>query len=181
MNDVQRGFDQSALINGINGINATLNANQNATVASMNGIAMGLQNCCCENRAGIADLKYTVATENCEDRAVVSNGIRDVIAAQAANTQNLINSYNAGMQSIMDKICQLEMDAKNDKIADLERKLSAAQNTASQNAQTAAILADNAAQTAFLRQSLNPTPVPAYVVQNPSCCNNNGIFGGCNG
>lgn len=191
--DMQRGFDQQSVMGGINGINSalangfanaevsrcnsqanilqTLNANQSAANQAMNGLAMSLQNCCCENRAGIADLKYTVATENCADRAAVSDGIRDVIAAQAANTQNLINSTNAGIQSIMDKICQLELDAKNDKIADLQRQLSAAQGAASQNAQTAAILADNAAQTAMLRQSLNPTPIPAYVVQNPSCCN----------
>lgn len=44
---------------------------------------------------------------------------------------------------------------------------------ASQNAQTGQILADNAAQTAVLRQALNPTPIPAYVVQNPNGC-------GCN-
>lgn len=199
-NDVQRGFDQSAVMGGINGLNAavangfanaevsrcnaqanvlqTLNNNQAATLSSMNSLAMSLQNCCCENRAGLADLKYTVATEACADRSAVSDGIRDVISAQAANTQNLINSTNAGIQSIMDKICQLELDAKNDKIADLQRQLSAAQGAASQNAQTAAILADNAAQTAMLRQSLNPTPIPAYVVQNPSCCNN-GMYAPC--
>jgi hypothetical protein len=185
--DMQRGFDQQSVMAGINGINNALasaevsrcNAQTNL-LQSMNGISMGLQQCCCDNRAGLADLKYTVATENCADRAAVSDGIRDVITAQAANTQNLINSTNAGLQNIMDKICQLELDAKNDKIADLQRQLAAAQSAASQNAQTSAILADNAAQTAFLRQSLNPTPIPAYVVQNPSCCNTQN-FCGCNG
>ena len=58
------------------------------------------QNCCCENRAAVADLKYTVATENCADRAALSDGIRDVIANQAANTQNLINSTNQGLLMI---------------------------------------------------------------------------------
>ena len=51
---------------------------------------------------------------------------------------------------------------------------------ASQNAQTGQILADNAAQTATLRQALNPTPIPAYVVANPNGCNC-GNWNGCNG
>jgi hypothetical protein len=96
----------------------------------MNGISMGLQQCCCDNRAGLADLKYTVATENCADRAAVSDGIRDVITAQAANTQNLINSTNAGLQNIMDKICQLELDGKNQQIAELQAALNEANRRA---------------------------------------------------
>lgn len=48
---------------------------------------------------------------------------------------------------------------------------------ASQNAQTSRILADNAAQTVALEQYLNPTPVPAYMVQNPNCCGN--FYNGC--
>lgn len=173
-NDIQRGFDQSAVINSLNGINtavsngfanaevsrcntqanllSTLNANQNANTAAMNGIAMSLQNCCCENRAGLADLKYVVATENCADRAAVSDGIRDVIAANTANTQ-----------AILDKLCQQEIDAKNETIAQLRTQLNMQNLAASQNAQTAQILADNAAQTRIL----NPAPIPAYVVSSP--------------
>jgi len=199
-NDVQRGFDQSAIMSGITGIqnglsngfaNAeisrcngqanvlqTLNNNQAATLASMNTLAMSLQNCCCENRAGLADLKYTVATENCADRTALGDGLRDMMAANAANTQNLINSTNAGFQSIMDKICQLELDAKNDKIAELQAQLNEANRRASQENQTAQILASQAAQTAALEQYLAPTPRPAYIVQNPNCCTPN--FGcGC--
>lgn len=84
LSDVQRGFDQSALINGLNGITSavntgfsnaevsrcnsqanilqTLNNNQANLSTQLNTIAMNQQNCCCENRAGLADLKYTVAT-----------------------------------------------------------------------------------------------------------------------
>ena len=180
-NDVQRGFDQQAIMGGLNGINAaitngfansqanvlqTLNANQAAMTAGVNTLAMGLQNCCCENRAGLADLKYTVATENCADRAAVSDGIRDIIASNTANTQ-----------AILDKLCQQEIDAKNETIANLRTQLNMANLAASQTAQTGQILADNAMQTAALRQALNPTPIPAYVVQNPSCCNAG--FNGC--
>lgn len=164
--EVQRGFDQSALVNGINGINSTLLANQNATTQSMNSLAMGLQNCCCENRAATADLKYTMASEAAATRA----------------------NCDANNQKILDKLCQLEMDgmrqnyenrigSMQETINGLRASLNAANGAASQNAQTAQILADNAAQTVALEQYLNPTPKPAYIVQNPNCCTANNL--GC--
>lgn len=189
-NDVQRGFDQSALLSGINGLTAAVNNGfSNAEVSRcntqmnltnlLNNIAMQQQNCCCENRAGIADLKYTVATENCADRAAVSDGIRDILANQTANTQALINSTNQGMQSIMDKICQLELDAKNDKIADLQRQVTDAQRREELASIKASILQDNSMQTATLENYLNPPAIPAYVVPNPNCCTNQTYYNGC--
>jgi len=68
-------------------------------------------------------------------------------------------------------MCQQEIDALKTQNANLQTQINLANLAASQNAQTGQILADNAAQTATLRQALNPTPIPAYVVQNPSCCN----------
>lgn len=199
-NDVQRGFDQSAIMGGLNGLTAavsngfanaeisrcnaqanvlqTLNANQAAALQSMNSLSMGLQNCCCENRAGLADLKYTVATEACSDRQAVNDGIRDIMAANTANTQALVNSTNAGFTAIMDKICQLELDGKNQQISELQAALNEANRRASQNDQTAQILASQAAQTAALEQYLRPVASPAYIVPNPNCCTQN--FGcGC--
>lgn len=179
--EVQRGFDQSAVMGGINGLTSAvstgfanaevsrcnaqtnilqaMNTNQAAMVSGMNSLAAGLQQCCCDNRAGLADLKYTVATENCADRTAVADGIRDVITNQ-----------NAGIQRILDQMCNDKIDAKNERIADLERQLTMANLAASQNAQTAAILANNEAQTSALEQYLAPVPRPAYVVQNPNCC-----------
>lgn len=186
--EIQRGFDQSAVISGLSGINtaicngfanaeasrsaaqigllSAMNANQNATTAAMNGIGMSLQNCCCENRAGLADLKFTVATEACADRNAISEALRDVIASNTANTQ-----------TILDKLCQQEIDALKTQNANLQTQLNLANLGASQNAQTAQILADNAAQTMALEQYLNPTPIPAYVVANPNCCTRG--YNGC--
>ena len=183
-NYVQQGFDQAAIMTGLNNIQtvasngfanaevsrcnsqanllAVLNANQNANTAAMNGLAMSLQNCCCENRAATADLKYTVATEACADRAAVND------ALQAVSAQN-----NANTQKILDMMCQNTIDAKNEKIAELQAQLQMANLQASQNAQTAAILTDNLAQTNALEQYLAPVPRPAYVVQNPNCCGTN--------
>ena len=188
VSDVQRGFDQSAVMSGLNGISSalstgfanaevsrcnaqsnvlqTLNANQAATLASMNGLASQFANCCCENRLGLANLGADIAREACADRAAVSDGIRDIIANQ-----------NAGIQTIIDKLCQQEIDALKTQNANLQTQINLANMQASQTAQTARILADNAAQTSALEQYLNPAPIPAYVVQNPNCCGQ--TFSGC--
>lgn len=163
------GDVQTALCGGFAGVNATIT---NAQMADMNrsfALQSQIADCCCENRAATADLKYTVATENCADRAAISDGIRDVIASQTASTQR-----------ILDQLCSDKIDAKNEKIADLERQLTMANLAASQSAQTAAILANNEAQTTALEQYLAPVPRPAYVVQNPNCCANTcGVNCGC--
>lgn len=169
-NDVQRGFDQSAVINGINGISAGLangfsqaeiaaNSRQMADMQQNFALQSALQNCCCENRAATADLKYTVATEACADRSAVGDAL-----------QSVLNVVNSGVQSIKDQMCADKIDAKNQQIADLQRQLTMANLAASQGAQTAQILANNEAQTAALEQYLAPVPRPAYIVQNPNCC-----------
>ena len=158
--DVQRGFDQSAIINGLANIGATMGNNQANLTTQLNTIAMNQQNCCCENRAGLADLKYTVATEACADRTAVTDALRDVIASNTANTQ-----------AILDKLCQQEIDALKAQNQQLQMQSYLASLAASQNAQTGQILTDNAAQTTALLRALNPTPVPAYVVANPYGCN----------
>ena len=180
--DIQRGFDQSAIINGLTGIanavnsgfsgaeisrcNAqanilqTLNNNQGNLSNQLNTIAMNQQNCCCENRAGLADLKYTVATEACADRTAVTDALRDIIASNTANTQ-----------AILDKLCQQEIDALKTQNQQLQMQSYLASLAASQNAQTGQILNDNAAQTTALLRALNPAPIPAYVVANPYGCN----------
>ena len=93
---------QATLNNNQFGLLSTLNANQNALNGTLtNGfydMALANQRCCCEQKAGVADLKYTVATEACADRNAISQGIRDVIEANTRSTQ-----------AILDKLCQQEM------------------------------------------------------------------------
>ncbi len=161
-NEVSRGFADSAIANQVanlqtsvtNGFNETAMsiANQNFAMQSQ------LANCCCENRLAIAGLAADIARENCADRQAVADGI----------------------QKIMDQMCQDKIDAKNEKIAELQNQLNMANIIAANGANTSRILADNAAQTTALEQYLNPTAIPAYIVQNPNCCQqNNGC--GCGG
>lgn len=182
--EVQRGFDQSAVMSGMNGVkdavtagfgnvqtalcsgfagvnqgmangfagvNAGLangfaqaeiseNARQMANMNQMFGIQSALQQCCCDNRAATADLKYTVATEACADRASVESALRDVTAQGVANTQALMNTINGGIQSLKDQMYADKMDAKNEKIADLQQQITMKDLYASQIAQDGRII-----------------------------------------
>lgn len=168
--EVQRGFDQSALINAVNGVQTTVAATNADTLAAINQLALNQCNNTCQNQLAVAGLGAQVASESCATRQVVSDGFRDAQMTAFVNSQNQIAAINAGNQSIMDKLCQLELDAKNETIAQLRTELAAERSAASQNAQTAAIIANNEAQTTILEQHLAPTPYPAYIVPNPNCC-----------
>lgn len=179
--DVQSGFDQAAVISGINGITSAVangfagaeisRANALANITNqMNTIAMAQQNNCCENRLAVAGLGATIAQEACADRAAITSALRDVLEANNASTQR-----------ILDQICQDKIDEKNAQISALQQQLAMANLAASQTAQTAQLLADNSRQTAVLEDYLNPVPRPAFLVQNPNCCAQNYGYGcGCN-
>lgn len=193
-NDVQRGFDQSAVMAGINGINSTLAggfadaavAQCNQTASMLQGFSgvqsqiantgynltstmmqneMARQQCCCDTKQAIADLKYTVATENCADRSALAEAL-----------QNVVNAQNANTQAILDKMCQQEIEQLKTQNANLQTQLNMQNLAASQATQTAQLIQDNNAQTAQLINRIAPYPVPAYQVSNPYA--NNGCM--CN-
>lgn len=179
--DVQRGFDQSAVINHLDNITGvvsngfanaevsrcnaqanllqTLNGNNNAVLSQLNTMAynqLGNANNCAAN---IADLKYTVSQENAADRNAV---------AQALN--QLETSTNAKVQAVLDKLCQQEIEAMRRENDNLRQQLNMASLSASQNQQTGQLLAAQAGQTNnLLSQLKTPAPIPAYVVSNPYC------------
>lgn len=188
------GDISAQLCNGFNGVNMSVNNAQNAlaqqmytnqiadlersfaaqtaTTQGMTGIQSQLAQCCCDNRLATNDLKYTIATENCADRAALSDGIRDILAAQTA-----------GIQSIKDQLCQDKIDAKNDTIAQLRSELLYARGQASQDVQTAEILAGQIREIDGVYNRLRDCPVPTMPVygQTPifTCNNNNGCGCGC--
>lgn len=182
--EVQRGFDQSAIMGSLNGITGAIsNGFANAEISrcnaqtnvlqALNTLGMSLQNCCCENRSGLADLKYTVATENCADRTALNEGLTNMLIANNANTQAIVNATNAGIQTVMDKICQLELDGKNARIAELEAAINDANRRAESKEEIAQIMAGQRALASEVEQYVLPTPRPAWLVQNPNCCPQN--------
>ncbi|GEM_PF-272941 len=189
---------QNSLCNGFNGVNnsiygaqnaissqlynneiASLNrsfAEQTANVQGFNNLTSQLAQCCCDNRAATADLKYTVATENCADRYEAAQNTRDIIDSNTRNTQ-----------AILDKLCALELDGVKNQLAQAQRENTALQNAvnmatmqASQTAQTAAILQGQAAEIDGVYNRLKNCPVGTYNVCNPlSPANNNNCGCGC--
>lgn len=186
---VQQGFDQAAVMNGINGINSSICsgfagaevaanarqiadmqsafANQTAMMQGFNNLQAQQASCCCENRLAVANLGSDIAREACADRAAVTDALSRVLEANNAQTQK-----------ILDQMCQDKIDAKNELIANLRQQMNMMQLQASQNAQTQALIANNELQTSALEQYLAPVPRPAYVVQNPNCCGQN-FYNGC--
>lgn len=174
------GDMQMALANGFAGVEQGANARQIANMQTafagqtamsqgFNSVQSQLANCCCENRLASADLKYTVATENCADRAALSDGIRDIIASQTASTQR-----------ILDKLCDQELYAERRENDQLRQQLNFANLQASQVAQTAELRQSGANQLNQLVSELRSCPIPAqpvYGSQPIFTCNNGGC--GC--
>ena len=186
-NTVNQGFFgvQNSLCNGFNGVEQNANtrqiANMQQAFAAQTAMSQGFNqlgtqfaDCCCEQRLATERLNYTIATENCADRYEA-----------AQNTRDIIENANRNNQTILDKLCQLELDAKNDRIADLERQLTAANFSASQIAQTAQLERSNGDVIEGLYNRLVQCPVPSQPVYGSqpifTCPNNNGCGCGCNG
>ena len=88
--------------------------------------------------------------------------------ADANNTRDIIDSQTRGTQAILDKLCSLELDAKNDTIAQLRSELQYARGQASQDVQTAAILAGQANEIDGVYNRLKSCPSGTYAVANPN-------------
>ena len=150
-------YDTARMINGLDGavqggFNATnvamlqgFNAQNVAQLQGQNALSAQLAQCCCDQRAATADLKYTIASEDCATRSTIQNGIRDVLENQ-----------NANARAVLDKLTQQEIAAKDAQITALNQQLFGAQLAASQTAQNQ-----------YLVNQLRPCPVPAYITCNP--------------
>lgn len=175
-NAITTGFSNAEVANcgrTIDALNRSFDS-QTAITSALYGVNNSLQNCCCENRLGLANLGSDIAREACADRAAVNDALRDVIAANTASTQR-----------ILDQMCSDKIDQKNEKIADLERQLTMANLAASQTAQNAFISQGltNEVDALYNRLSNCPVPtVPVYGRQPIFTCGNNGGCGcGSNG
>ena len=202
MNHTSDGFNSLHLSNQVEGIRDDVNDIQNAICNSTASVTSAINNgfynseiaaanrqmanmntafdlsrqfadCCCDNRLGIANLNSTILSENCADRAALADGLKDVLINQTANTQR-----------ILDQLCNDKIDAKNEKIADLERQLSMKDLQASQVAQNAFIAQGFANEVDQLYNRLANCPVPSTPVYGRTpiftCPNNNGCGCGFN-
>lgn len=141
-------YDTARMINGL----------ETAVLQGFNGVQAQAADCCCKTQSGIESLKYTIATEDCNTRSTIQNGIRDVLENQ-----------NANARAVLDKLTSQEIEAKNAQIAALNQQLFRADLAASQTAQNQ-----------YLVNQLRPCPVPAYITCNPYTASYGvGLASGC--
>ena len=152
---------------------------QTAMSQGFNQLGSQFADCCCTNRLGLADLKYTVATENCADRT-----------QSMQNTRDIIDSQNRGTQAILDKLCALELDGVKGQLAQAQRENVGLQNQLnmaamreSQTAQNALITQGFSNEVDALYNRLNSCPVPTTPVYGRTpiftCNQNQGCGCGC--
>jgi hypothetical protein len=174
------------MANGFNGVNNSIFGAQTALAQQMNANEIASLNRSFAEQtanqqgfngvqAGLSDVRYTVAQENCQDRYEA-----------AQNTQNIITALTAGIQSIKDDLCQDRLDAERRENANLRSELMYARGQASQVDQTAQLRASQLAANTALLNELRSCPIPAQPVygnqaiftcpQNQNTCGCNGSF-----
>lgn len=149
--NIERKMDiiNGGLCDGFYAVNNTLltgfgnaelsRANQQAALMQqLSAMQMQAANCCCENRAAIAQVRYDMATQACDTRNTVQNATRDIVENQNANSRAILDFLT------------------NSKMRDLE--------SANQELRLAA---SQSAQNNYLISQLRPTPIPAYASCNP--------------
>lgn len=131
---------------GLNDVNVNGMRNTFDIGTQITALGNQMASCCCDMRyqveKGFSDTNYNLATQ--------ANAIQQSICDQ---TRDIVENQNANTRAILDRLT-------NDKIADLQ-----AEN------QGLRLAASQAAQNQYLVEQLRPSPIPAYNVPNPYCCN----------
>lgn len=167
------GYDQLAQMNGINsnimqtgfGIQQAINSDTVANMQNTNALSRQLADCCCENRAAIKDLQYNMATQSCATNTNIHQTGDAIIQSQTQGFQMLNNTIRDGFCNLEMREMQRENQALRDRLNNCDRD-SALQSMAN-----------------YIVNSVRPTPTPSWLVQNPwGCCNNNvaAFNNGCN-
>lgn len=151
--DINEGFALNGIENGIRGIQQGICDSTYGLTGTINGgfnaLSGQLAQCCCDNRAAIADLKYGMSSEFCALGNSIQGGLRDVI-----------DNQNANYRGLMDFMVQSKIDA-------LQSENQTLKLQASQAAQNSYLAAMSEAQTAELIRRIAPVPVPSYSVPAP--------------
>lgn len=154
----------AALNNGFNAAEIAANGRQMANMQQQFALQQQIAQCCCDDQLATAGLNATILSEGCANREVANNNARDLLVSGTANTQRIVDVVNGGFQTIMDKLCQNEIN-------DLRTQLNDAKLQASQTAQTRSIEQYIAGIGAYYN---------GFGGYGNGCCNNGAtVFGGC--
>ena len=168
-NTINNGFAsaQNTMTQGFAGLNTALVTQGYEGRIATQGVANTLQNCCCDLKQQIGETNYNIATQaNMIDRGIADGFCKTNFNAQS-NTRDIVDSQNAGTRAILDKLCQMENNAKDEKIAELQAKNSDLRFEASQFAQNQ-----------YIHDLIKPPINPCFLTNNPYGCNcNNNPYG----
>ena len=161
--------DVNSLNSAIQNLNTqigTLGLGQRDIIAAMqNGnstIMSKLCDCCCENRLAVCQQTNTIQSAINTVNTGMERGFSETNYAFAEQTCQLKSEINALKQYVGEQFCALKERESQREIQSLRDQVQAFQLSASQQAQTANLVAQ-----------LRPCPAPAYVVPNPFGCNCN--------
>lgn len=163
LNDIKMGQAQAINYNnqGFNGLNTALLQGFNGVERGFCDISHQLSDCCCENRAAIADLKYATSKEACDTRYAMYN-----------NTRDIVDNQNSNARAILDALTAQRIADKDERIAEQNQKIFALELAASQANQNNVLRAAIDASTAeILRRTGHDCPTAAYLVQPPTAVN----------
>lgn len=163
----------TTMLNGFAGVNnaiatggyETRNAITQAQITDMqnfNALQAQLAQCCCDNRAAVADLKYTVSQTGNDVSRQTERGFCDTNYAIASNTTAIVNNAHTDADRIIARIDAMENARQAERIAQLQNENQGLRLAASQAEQNQYLIG----------QLKQPCPIPAYTVPNPYCCNN---------
>nr|DAT34427.1 MAG TPA: hypothetical protein [Caudoviricetes sp.] len=179
--EIQRGFDNQAVISKLDGISNGLcdgfYAMNSSMLTGLNGIntnimqtGYGIQQAV--NADTVANMQNTNALQSqlanccCETREAIQgvnyNMATNTCALQNTmnnNTRDIIDSQQAGTRAILDFLT-------NDKIATLQAENNDLRRAASQDRQNALLTTTMAAQTNQIIDAVRPTPVPSFPASN---------------
>lgn len=147
--DVDAALSTQGMESGITGIGTQLCNGFAGVNSNISNLGYQLQQCCCDTRAAIADVNYNLAAQTNILQNTVNNNGNAIQQALNTGFRDVIDAQNAGTQRIVDLITQ-------DKIQSLQTELQSAQ-----------LQLSNAAQTNNIVNALRPTPVPSYPVMSP--------------
>lgn len=134
---------------GFNGVNTAIYQNGFNTERGLWNVSSQIANCCCDVEKGIMGINYNMSMNTNTLQQTACN-----------NTRDIIENQNANYRALHDEIVANKIEAKNERIAELEAKVNKLQLAASQEAQSN-----------YLVNTLGPKcPVASYIVPNPNCC-----------
>ena len=158
------GDMQMSIANSTAGIQNSLCSGFAGTTAAITGAQNAISNQLYNNEIASLNRSFAEQTANTAGFNGVQSGLCDIRYGNANNTRDILTALTAGVQSIKDQLCQDKIDAKNDEIAQLRQEVLYARGQASQDVQTARILAGQASEIDGVYNRLKNCPVPSMPV-----------------